>query len=93
MFASHKGTHINGDKLRVEALQAAADAAKIGQIGWHTQRHSFATALDRARMKVSQELMRHANISTTMDVYTGAMERDQREVAAQVARTFLAVVQ
>ncbi|MCH8268697.1 MAG: tyrosine-type recombinase/integrase [Acidobacteria bacterium] len=67
----------------------------IGKIGWHTLRHSFATALDvaGARMKVAQELMRHANIATTMDVYTGVAEREKRETAARVAKSFLGRVQ
>jgi hypothetical protein len=30
------------------------------------------------RMKVAQELLRHADIQTTMNVYTGAMEKDKR---------------
>jgi integrase len=95
VFASHKGTLMDGDKLRERFLQPAAAQAKIGKIGWHSLRHSFATALDStgARLKVAQELMRHANISTTMDVYTGAMERDKREAASQVARSFLGAVQ
>ena len=83
------------DKLRANVLQPAAEKAEIGKIGWHTLRQSFASALDAAgaRMKVAQELMRHANIATTMDVYTGATERDKRDAAAQVAKSFLAVNQ
>ena len=42
----------------------------IGRIGWHTFRHTFRTLLDEtgAPMKVQQELMRHADIRTTMNV-------------------------
>ncbi|MBZ5536874.1 MAG: site-specific integrase [Acidobacteriia bacterium] len=95
VFASDKGGLRDADKLRSKVLQPAAVKAKLGKIGWHTLRHSFATALDGAgaRMKVAQELMRHANIATTMDVYTGVMERDKREAAGQVAKTFLGTVQ
>jgi integrase len=95
VFASAKGTVRDGGKLLERVLKPAAEKAEIGKIGWHTLRHSFATALHAAgaRMKVAQELMRHSNISTTMDVYTGAMERDKREAAGQVARSFLGRVQ
>ena len=31
--------------------------------------------------------MRHANIATTIDVYTGALEGDKREVAGLVAKS------
>ena len=91
VFASNKGGLRDGDKLREKFLQPAADRAGIGKIGWHSLRHTFATALDTAgaRMKVAQELMRHANIATTMDVYTGAIEKDKRAASAQVARSFL----
>ncbi|MGH9669962.1 MAG: tyrosine-type recombinase/integrase [Terriglobales bacterium] len=76
-------------------LQPAALRVEIGKMGWHTLRHSFATALDAAgaRAKVAQELMRHANYTTTMDIYTGALERDKRETASRVARVVLAPLQ
>ena len=77
------------------SFNLAAGRAEIGKIGWHTLRHSFATALDiaGARMKVAQELMRHASIATTMDVYTGVVEREKRETAGRVAKSFLGTVQ
>jgi len=77
VFPSVWGAPRDADKLREKVLQPAADRAKIGKIGWHSLRHSFATALDvaGARMKVAQELMRHSSITTTMDVYTGTVER------------------
>jgi len=95
VFASRKGGLLDGDKLRKEVLQPAAERSGIGRIGWHSLRHSFATALDSAgaRLKVAQELMRHANIATTMDVYTGVLERDKREAVGRVARSFLGTVQ
>lgn len=48
----------------------AAIRCGIGRIGWHTFRHTFRTLLDEtgAPMKVQQELMRHADIRTTMNV-------------------------
>jgi len=44
-------------------------------------------------MKVAQELMRHANIITTMDIYTEVMERDKCEAVGRVAKSFLSAVQ
>jgi integrase len=95
VFTSRNGGLLDGDKLRKEVLQPAAERSGIGKIGWHSLRHSFATALDSAgaRLKVAQELMRHANIATTMDVYTGVLERDKREAVGRVARSFLGTVQ
>jgi site-specific recombinase XerC len=60
-------------------------------MAWHT----YATVLEQAgaRMKVAQELLRHADIQTTMNVYTGAMERDKTEAANRVAHAVLGKVQ
>jgi integrase len=95
VFASPSGGPKDADKLRENFLQPAAIRAGIGKIGWHALRHFYATALDAAgaRMKVAQELMRHANFTTTMDIYTGVMERDKRKTARRVARAVLAPVQ
>ena len=40
-------------------------------------------------MKVAQELLRHADIQTTMNVYTSAMEQDKRNAADLVAQRLL----
>ncbi|MGA2630682.1 MAG: tyrosine-type recombinase/integrase [Terriglobia bacterium] len=95
VFPSTRGGPRDADKLREKVLQPAADRAGIGKIGWHSLRHSFATALDvaGARMKVAQELMRHSSITTTMDIYTGTVERDKRETAGRVATAVLGNVQ
>jgi integrase len=95
VFASARGGPRDAAKLRENVLQPAADRAELGKIGWHSLRHSFATALDvaGARMKVAQELMRHSSITTTMDVYTGTVERDKRETAGRVATAVLGKIQ
>ncbi|MGB8770357.1 MAG: site-specific integrase [Candidatus Korobacteraceae bacterium] len=95
VFPSAKGGPRDADKLRENVLQPAANRAGLGKIGWHSLRHSFATALDvaGARMKVAQELMRHASITTTMDTYTGTVEREKRETAGRVATAVLGNIQ
>ena len=63
----------------------------IGRIGWHTFRHTFRTLLDEtgAPMKVQQELMRHADIRTTMNVYGKAMDESKRAAHCKVVRLVL----
>jgi integrase len=63
----------------------------IGRIGWHTFRHTFRTLLDEtgAPMKVQQELMRHADIRTTMNVYGKAMDASKRKAHGKVVRLVL----
>ena len=60
--------------------------------GWHTFRHTFRSLLDEtgAPLKVQQELMRHADIRTTMNIYGKAMERSKREAHGKVVRLVLA---
>jgi Phage integrase family len=68
--------------VRKKILKTAALRAKIqGPIGWHTLRHSYRAWLDEtgAPLGVQQKLMRHANISTTMNVYGGAFMEAKRE--------------
>jgi integrase len=83
------------DATREQVLIPAAERAGLGRIGWHTLRHTYATVLEQmgARMKVAQELLRHADIQTTMNIYTGAMEKDKREAANRVAEALLGSVQ
>ena len=61
-------------------------AGKYGSIGWHTFRHTYRSWLDDtgAPMGVQQKLMRHAQISTTMNVYGNALMEAKREASAAV---------
>jgi integrase len=63
-------------------IRPAALRAKITKrIGWHTLRHTFGTLLSAngAGLKTIQSLMRHANISVTMDKYVQAVTPAKRE--------------
>ena len=69
---------------REKVLQAIARKVGIAKpIGWHTFRHTYSSLLaeNGNDIKVVQELMRHAKVSTTMEVYTHA--RMERKRAAQ----------
>jgi integrase len=78
--------------LRKKVLQAAALRAKIqGRIGWHSLRHSYRAWLDEtgAPLGVQQKLMRHASISTTMNVYGGAFMDAKRKANTSVVQRVL----
>jgi integrase len=72
-------------------IQPAADRAKIGRIGWHTLRHTYSTLLHArgAPLAVQKELLRHADISTTMNIYTQAVSDDKRQAVTAVVDTLL----
>ncbi len=72
-------------------IRPAGEKLGIGKIGWHTFRHTYRTLLDEtgAPMKVQQELMRHANIQTTMNVYGSAMLESKRTANSKIVRMVL----
>jgi integrase len=72
------------------ALERAGVTDKV--IGWHSFRHSLATNLRSlgVDVKVAQELLRHANSRTTMDIYTQAVSADKRDASKRQIELLLA---
>ena len=60
-------------------------------IGWKTFRHSYRSWLDDtgAPLTVQKELMRHASIQTTMNVYGKAMTASKRKAHSRVVEMIL----
>jgi site-specific recombinase XerD len=70
-------------------IRPALKAAEItGKVGWHTFRHSYATILKShgEDVKTVQELLRHANVSVTMNIYAQAVTDIKRNAQSKVAR-------
>ena len=78
-------------RVQQRHIAPAAVRCGIGHIGWHTFRHTFRSLLDEtgAPLKVQQELMRHADIRTTMNVYGKAMDESKRKAHGKVVRLVL----
>jgi integrase len=75
------------DSLWNKILQPAAKKVGIGKrIGWHTFRHTYSSLLAATGndVRVVQELMRHAKVATTMEVYTHA-GMDKKRIAQSKA--------
>jgi integrase len=71
-----------------DAYKKAATAAGIGDVSTHSMRHTFRSWLDAVGSSIAtqQQLMRHSDIRTTMNVY-GRIVTDAMAVAAgKVAR-------
>jgi len=80
------------DTLLDRFLQPAAKRAGITKwVGFHTFRHTYPTLLkaNGEDIKVVQELMRHANIAITMNVYTKALTPAKREAQSRVVDVLL----
>jgi integrase len=80
----------NGKRLPIHEERRKA-AGKYDGTGWHTFRHTYRSWLDDtgAPMGVQQKLMRHAQISTTMNVYGNALMTAKREANSKVVRMAL----
>lgn len=80
----------NGKRLLIHDTRQVA-AGKFANLGWHTFRHTYRSWLDEtgAPMKVQQELMRHASIQTTMNIYGQAMSSSKREANGKVVEMVL----
>jgi integrase len=66
VFCNEDGSYLKSDACR-KGLDAAAKAAGLRPIGWHTLRHACASHLVMlgAPLKAVQELLGHADIKTT----------------------------
>ena len=86
VFAGSTGKPRWPDTILADHLKPAAVKAGIGNIGWHTFRHTYSTLLHAlgAKPAVQKELLRHADIQTTLNIYTQAISADKREAASRV---------
>lgn len=77
---------LHGWKTQQWKLSPAAIKAGLGPLGWHDFRHSYRAWLGQTNtpMTIQKDLMRHASITTTMDVYGGALPDSLREANARV---------
>lgn len=70
----------------------AMKKAGLGEkIGWRTFRRTYSSLLRQlgVDLKVQQELMRHADIRTTMNLYTDSFSEDLRVAHGMVVRQVL----
>lgn len=66
--------------------RALATKKKLGSIGWHTFRHTYSTLMKSLKvpMEVQQNLMRHADIRTTMNTHGETPMQNRREANSKV---------
>ena len=85
---------LRSSKMLETQIKPAVKAAELGEgIGWHTFRHTYSCMLRQlgVDVKVQQELLRHADIRTTMNVYTQAVSEQKRTAHSSVVRIVLPV--
>ena len=72
-------------------LKPKGEEIGIAGLGLHTFRHTYRSLLDEtgAPIGVQQKLMRHAKVSTTMNVYGNALMTAKPEANSKVVRMAL----
>jgi integrase len=93
VFANPKtGSPYSDSTILTRYLKPAATASGVSaSIGWHTLRHSYKSWMAGAGVSPAhmKDLMRHSEISTTMDVYGRTLTAEMREANAHVAGQLL----
>jgi integrase len=94
IFQSPCGKPLNLDALASKVIRPALEAEKIPWYGWHAFRRGLATNLHRLGVpdKVIQQILRHANVTTTMNIYVKLVSRDSEEAMKTLETKCAAVV-
>ena len=90
-FAGESGRPRWRGVLLADHIRPAAERAGIGKIGWHTFRHTFSTLIHSmgTDLAVQKELLRHADIKTTMNVYTQAVAPAKRKAIRKLTKKLM----
>ena len=85
------GRCYHASPIQQDYIRPAGRKLVLGDIGWHTFRHTYRSWLDLVgtSIGVQQKLMRHAQIATTMNVYGNAMMESKREANSKVVQMAL----
>ena len=81
VFGNRKGDPLRESKLLTNVLQPAAEAAGLGRVTWHQFRHIHSSLLNdlKVPVKIAQEQLGHASISTTLNIYTHVVDASHRQ--------------
>jgi integrase len=79
---------LNLNGMQHDHIVPAAKKVGLESFGWHAFRHTYRAWLNDngTPLGVQKDLMRHANISTTANVYGAAMEPSMREANDKLVR-------
>jgi integrase len=91
VFASDSGKPRWAGILLTDYIKPAAAKAGIGKVGWHTFRHTYSTLLHAFGTVpvVQKELLRDADIRTTLGIYTHGVSEDKGQASSKVAQALL----
>ena len=86
LFGNRKGGPLRESKLLQQVLQPAAKSAGLGRVTWHQFRHIHSSLLNdlRVPVKIAQEQLGHASVTTTLNVYTHVVDASHRRAIESV---------
>ena len=86
VFGNRNGGPMRESKLLTNVLQPAAEAAGLGRVTWHQFRHIHSSLLNdlKVPVKIAQEQLGHASISTTLNIYTHVVDASHRKAVEEV---------
>ena len=86
VFGRSTGEPFRESKMLTRVLQPAAEAAGLGKVTWHQFRHIHSSLMSdlKVPVKIAQEQLGHASISTTLNIYTHTIAASHREAVEAV---------
>jgi integrase len=90
VFGNRNGRPLRQSKLLRNVLQPAAERAGLGRATWHQFRHIHSSLLNdlKVPVKIAQEQLGHASISTTLNIYTHVVDASHRKAVEVEERMF-----
>ncbi|MEO7274374.1 MAG: tyrosine-type recombinase/integrase [Vicinamibacterales bacterium] len=88
IFPNSQGAPMRESKVLRRVLQPAAERAGLGRVTWHQFRHIHSSLLNdlHVPVKIAQEQLGHASISTTLNIYTHVVAASHRRAIEEVER-------
>jgi integrase len=92
VFGNRSGKPLRESKLLRNILQPAAEKAGFGRVTWHQFRHIHSSLLNdlKVPVKIAQEQLGHASISTTLNIYTHVVDASHRKAVEELEERLLA---
>jgi integrase len=86
VFSNRSGGPLRESKVLRNVLQPAAEAAGLGKVTWHQFRHIHSSLLNDlgVPVKIAQEQLGHASVSTTLSIYTHVVDASHRRAVEEV---------
>jgi integrase len=85
VFGNRRGDPLRESKVLTDVVQPAARAVGLGRVTWHQFRHIHSSLNDlKVPVKIAQEQLGHASISTTLNIYTHVVDASHRRAVEEV---------